>query len=81
MRFAEASSIRSATDLGCGDWQFSYLINWSNVEYPGIDLVPEVIDNNRAFSYFPHNRNMFWKNAVCLMLPDPSSSKSEASHA
>jgi SAM-dependent methyltransferase len=46
-RFIEANGVRSVTDLGCGDWQFSRLIDWSQVEYLGLDLVPEVVAQNR----------------------------------
>jgi SAM-dependent methyltransferase len=35
--------IRSVLDIGCGDWQFSRLINWSGIFYHGIDVVPELI--------------------------------------
>ena len=47
-RFIEANSVRSVTDLGCGDWQFSHLIDWSQVEYLGLDLVPEVVGRTAA---------------------------------
>lgn len=50
-RFIEANGIKTVTDLGCGDWQFSHLIDWSQVEYVGLDLVPQVIDeNSKRFS-------------------------------
>src|SRR5271165_5564077 len=49
--FIEANGIQAVTDLGCGDWQFSYLIDWSGIEYLGLDLVPEVIaENSKYFS-------------------------------
>jgi SAM-dependent methyltransferase len=46
-RFITANRIRTVTDFGCGDWQFSYLIDWSQVDYTGIDIVPEIIECNR----------------------------------
>lgn len=46
-RFIEANRIRRVTDLGCGDWQFSRLIDWSRVDYLGLDIVPEIIAENR----------------------------------
>src|SRR5271165_7180646 len=50
-RFIEANGIKTVTDLRCGDWQFSYLIDWSGKEYLGLDLVPEVIaENSKHFS-------------------------------
>jgi SAM-dependent methyltransferase len=36
------------TDLGCGDWQFSHLIDWSQIEYLGLDIVPEIVAQNRS---------------------------------
>jgi SAM-dependent methyltransferase len=47
-RFIEANSIRSVTDLGCGDWQFSQLIDWSQIDYLGLDVVPEIVAQNRS---------------------------------
>ncbi len=47
-RFIEANRVRSVTDLGCGDWQFSKQIDWSGVSYTGFDVVDSVVMNNRA---------------------------------
>jgi hypothetical protein len=47
-RFLRANSIRNVTDLGCGDWQFSHLINWEQTAYLGLDVVPELVTQNRA---------------------------------
>lgn len=38
--------IKTICDIGCGDWQFSQFIDWSNYEYTGIDCVPSVIEKN-----------------------------------
>ncbi len=35
--------IKHVVDLGCGDWQFSSLLDWSTVMYTGVDVVPSVI--------------------------------------
>ena len=32
--------VRSVTDVGCGDWQFSGLVDWQGKAYVGIDVVP-----------------------------------------
>src|SRR5215203_3897529 len=42
-RFLREHHINSVTDLGCGDWSFSRLIDWSGVDYVGIDVVPDLI--------------------------------------
>lgn len=45
--FLRDKQIKSVVDLGCGDWQFSKLINWDGVQYDGYDLVGSVIDKNK----------------------------------
>lgn len=35
-------------DYGCGDWQFSRLIDWQQAEYVGVDVVPSLIAANQA---------------------------------
>ena len=40
------SDVRSVVDAGCGDWQFSRLVDWSSVRYLGFDIVPELIGEN-----------------------------------
>ena len=49
--FIKKNNVKSIVDFGCGDWQFSNLINFNDAEYLGIDLVDSVIDsNNRKYS-------------------------------
>lgn len=49
--------IRSVLDIGCGDWQFSQFINWGDIRYTGIDIVPEVVSRNQArFAHWPSPR-------------------------
>ncbi len=45
--FIKSHSIKSIVDFGCGDWQFSRLMNWSGADYIGLDLVPDLIETNR----------------------------------
>jgi hypothetical protein len=47
-RFLLENRIRSVVDLGCGDWQFSKLIDWSGIEYHGFDAAESVIERNGA---------------------------------
>ena len=45
------NNIKKVLDIGCGDWQFSKFIDWSNMDYVGIDVVESVIKkNNEKFS-------------------------------
>jgi SAM-dependent methyltransferase len=48
IKFIERNKISSVTDLGCGDWQSTYLIydNIPNIDYLGIDCVDNIIDEN-----------------------------------
>ncbi len=55
-RFIEANSVRTITDFGCGDWQFSHLMDWWHGEYLGLDAVPEIVDRNRRRFAVPNVR-------------------------
>lgn len=44
--FMNELNIKKVLDIGCGDWQFSQYIDWSNKHYMGIDCVQSVIHNN-----------------------------------
>ena len=46
-RFIRARAIGSVVDFGCGDWQFSRLIDWGEISYRGFDIVTSVIQENR----------------------------------
>ena len=46
-QFMAQNRIRSVVDFGCGDWQFSQLVDWSEVRYLGVDVVPAVVEKNR----------------------------------
>jgi 2-polyprenyl-3-methyl-5-hydroxy-6-metoxy-1,4-benzoquinol methylase len=39
--------VKKVADFGCGDWQFSQMIDWRGVEYCGFDIVSEVIEENK----------------------------------
>jgi len=45
-RFIRDRQIKSVVDYGCGDWQFSRLINWDGVRYLGLDIVDSLIEHN-----------------------------------
>jgi len=42
------NDVNSVLDYGCGDWQFSHLIEWPKyvTSYTGVDIVKSVIDTN-----------------------------------
>lgn len=45
-RYIKENNIKSVLDFGCGDWEFSQLIDWTGVSYLGLDVVKKFIDNN-----------------------------------
>jgi SAM-dependent methyltransferase len=40
--------IHSVVDAGCGDWEFSQAIDWTGIDYKGYDIVPSVIEHDKA---------------------------------
>lgn len=44
--FLKTHDVKSVVDLGCGDWQFSKLIDWTGIEYVGVDVVKKLTDAN-----------------------------------
>jgi SAM-dependent methyltransferase len=46
--FIRLNRIGSVVDVGCGDWKFSRYLDFSGVAYRGYDVVPELIERNRA---------------------------------
>lgn len=49
-QFLAANRIKSVIDVGCGDWQFSQYIDWSGVDYLGIDVSSVVLANTKKFT-------------------------------
>jgi SAM-dependent methyltransferase len=41
--FIRERKIKSVVDYGCGDWQFSQLVRWGDVEYTGLEIVPDLV--------------------------------------
>jgi SAM-dependent methyltransferase len=60
--------IKSVVDIGCGDWGLSKHIDWSNVQYTGIDIVPEIATNLQA-QYGSHNVTFKQGNLMFDELP------------
>jgi hypothetical protein len=49
-KFIIDNEVVTVFDYGCGDWQFSKLIDWTGVDYIGSDCVRSIIDtNNKEF--------------------------------
>ncbi len=47
--FLSEHAIRSVVDLGCGDWQFSQFIDWTGVDYLGLDASETALVSARRF--------------------------------
>lgn len=77
-KFLGKNKIKRVIDLGCGDWAFSRLINWSELDYYiGIDIVDSVIEKNNLL--FANSTIKFmclniieseWPDADLLILKD-----------
>jgi len=49
--FLKKNNVKSVVDFGCGDWQFSRYIDWTGVNYLGVDVVDSVVQaNNEKFA-------------------------------
>jgi len=69
--FLKSKKIKSVIDLGCGDWQFSKLINWEGIHYLGIDLVPSIIKSNKK-KYGKKNIHFKKGNFLEVNYPQPT---------
>jgi SAM-dependent methyltransferase len=49
-RVLTARDVASVIDVGCGDWQFSGLVDWRTKSYVGVDVVPELLQRNREIA-------------------------------
>jgi SAM-dependent methyltransferase len=56
-------------DVGCGDWRIGELIDWSGVEYVGVDVVPSVVNANRKRDT-PDNVRFVQCDALAGQLPE-----------
>jgi SAM-dependent methyltransferase len=45
-KFIAENEIRTVTDLGCGDWQSTHLMDWTGIHYIGLDVVKWLVDRN-----------------------------------
>lgn len=53
-KFMAENEIETVTDLGCGDWQSTWLLDWTDVHYIGFDVVPWLIGQNRKLYGAPN---------------------------
>jgi SAM-dependent methyltransferase len=65
--FLKENKVKSVLDVGCGDWQFSSLIDWSGIDYTGIDVSDVVLANTQK--YTKHGIKFIHLDAVTDDLP------------
>lgn len=66
--FLKENNIKSVVDVGCGDWEFSKLIDWTGINYTGIDVVKSVIERDQLM-YSKENVNFIHSNGIEMDLP------------
>jgi len=47
-RLLASIEIRRVLDVGCGDWQVGSLLDWSGIDYTGVDVVSSVVAADQA---------------------------------
>jgi hypothetical protein len=67
-KFLKDHNIHSVVDLGCGNWEFSKLINWNGIDYTGSDIVAALISNNKKLFSKP-SINFVHSNLLDADLP------------
>ena len=45
-QFMKDNHIHSVVDAGCGDWEFSQVIDWSGIDYKGYDIVGSLVEQD-----------------------------------
>jgi SAM-dependent methyltransferase len=48
--FLKCNGIKSLLDVGCGDWQFSRHLDWTDIDYLGIDVSSIALTAAKAFA-------------------------------
>lgn len=67
-QFLADHKITSVVDAGCGDWEFSHLIDWTGIDYKGFDIVEKVVAQDKQ-RYEKPNIHFFHGNIVEDDLP------------
>jgi len=67
-QFLKDNEIRSVVDAGCGDWEFSSLLDWTGIDYRGYDIVDAVVAANTK-KYARPNIRFFAANIIEADLP------------
>ena len=66
--FMAEKNVKSVMDIGCGDWQFSKYMDWTGIDYNGIDCVKSVVEFNND-NYGKENIKFFHMDASQTFIP------------
>ncbi len=47
--FLTVNRIKSVLDLGCGDWEIARHMDWTGIDYTGVDVSKVVLEKTREF--------------------------------
>ncbi len=67
-QFMQDNGVTSVVDAGCGDWNFSQLIDWTGIDYKGYDIVGSVIEQDKQ-KFAKPNIQFFQADIVETDLP------------
>ncbi len=67
--YMSENKVESIVDLGCGDWQFSKLLDFSKVHYLGFDIVANVVQKNQKI-FGKKNIQFIRADLVALEVPN-----------
>ena len=62
------NDVKTVMDIGCGDWQHSQFVDWSGIEYVGLDVVKSVVEKNQDL-YGKENIKFFHMDATKISIP------------
>ena len=48
--FIRSHQVQSVVDAGCGDWQSTQFMDWTGIDYLGVDVSAVVLENTRRFA-------------------------------
>ncbi len=66
--FLKENHIQHVVEIGCGDWDFSCLIDWEGIQYEGYDVYKAIIEKNQAVHSSPTIK-FIHGNAIHMDLP------------
>lgn len=66
--FMKDHHVQSVVDLGCGDWSYSQLIDWTGIRYTGVDTVDSVVEKNQRL-YAKANISFLCRDAAQQDIP------------